>query len=174
MPLKFKEDNHVEEPDVHPFARNAHLYAEGESLASPTASTYSVTTSAISSEHQRVDARITELEDQLRALQERLAEKDAKDEKDDPKLREAKSMPFLRRLGRRGDKPAKEKEKNKDKGKEERETQGYIALVEARSNEGEEAKVPKTDKSDMASVVKSNLGDSSTSVIDLSHLVRSG
>lgn len=169
LPLKFKDEDEVDEPNVHPFARSAYLYVEGETstLCSPTTSMYSATTFAASAGHQQVDARIADLEDQLRALQDRLAENDQRLAKEGTKLRGAKSMPFLRRFGRRG-----EKQGSRGKDKEDKETLEFIAFVEAKRNGGGEATATKVKKSDKeCDIMGTNLRNSAKSVIDLSHLV---
>ncbi|CAK9787211.1 unnamed protein product [Cutaneotrichosporon oleaginosum] len=81
LPTRFHEDEDVTEhpANLHPFAR----VDDTETLYSPTMSTFSGTT-AVSG----VDARIAELEAQVRELQVRLQ----------PELRPSKSMPLLRRL----------------------------------------------------------------------------
>ncbi|BEJ07012.1 hypothetical protein CcaverHIS641_0402810 [Cutaneotrichosporon cavernicola] len=109
----------------------------------PSPGTYSSAT-AVSG----VDARIADLEAQLRALQERL----------EPELRTTKSMPFLRRLQRKDDRQAKEFMALV-------EAKEFMALVEAKRN-GK----PIRDKEERPSARALLLGRAGASTIDLSHL----
>ncbi|BEI99235.1 hypothetical protein CcaverHIS631_0402780 [Cutaneotrichosporon cavernicola] len=135
LPTKFHEDD----DGLHPFAR----VDDADTLYSPTSSTYSSAT-AVSG----VDARIADLEAQLRALQERL----------EPELRTTKSMPFLRRLQRKDDRQAKEFMALV-------EAKEFMALVEAKRN-GK----PIRDKEERPSARALLLGRAGASTIDLSHL----
>jgi hypothetical protein len=92
-----------------------------------------------------VDARIADLEAEIRQLKERL----------EPELRPTKSMPLLRRLRRKDDRGTKE----------------FIALVETkRSGKAVREKEGRADKERRGSA----LGAAGKSVIDLSHLVCRG